>query len=174
MSERADRIFLVGPPGVGKTTVGRALAERLGWPFRDLDEEIAARVEMKVPDFLAERGEEAFRREEADCLLALLSEAPLVLACGGGAPCRHDNLARMQAAGTVVGLEASLDTLVERTSSGDRPLLQPTRRERLAPLLELRAPWYGRADLRVDTDGRDPGDVVDEVLRGLELRRSGA
>ena len=163
-------MFLIGPPGAGKTAVGRALAKRLEWPFVDLDEEIAARVDKKVSSFLSDCGEERFRQAERDTLRGLLPRVPLVLACGGGTPCWYDNLERMAAVGFVVSLTAELETLVERTAEGGRPLLLPSRKQRLETLLWERASWYERADLAVGTDARGVGDVVDVIVEALRSR----
>jgi shikimate kinase len=152
-------------PGAGKSAVGRCLADTLGWAFVDLDEAVVGREGADIPTLFAERGESGFRAAEAAALGAVLATEPVVLSCGGGAPCHGDNLERMRAAGPVVWLRASLDTLVERTHAGGRPLLEGDRRARLADLLAAREPCYARADHAIDTDGRPIAAVAADVVR---------
>lgn len=167
----SERVILIGMPGVGKSAVGRAVAERLGWPFVDLDDAIEVREGRAIAAIFAEDGEPAFRAAEAAALSVALTRAPLALACGGGAPCHGDNLARMQAAGLVVWLRASLDTLLERTAGGGRPLLEGDRGPRLAALLVAREPVFQRAHRAVDTDERTVDDVAGAVVACWEEAR---
>lgn len=167
------RIILIGMPGAGKSAVGRAVAARLGWGFVDLDEAIVEREGRDIPDLFAERGEPGFREAERAALNAVLGQEPLILSCGGGAPCHGDNLERMRAAGRVVWLRASLDTLVARTEAGERPLLRGDRRERLGALLAAREAVYQRADHVVETDGRSVAAVAEDVAALVERRSSG-
>src|SRR5688500_5217610 len=102
-------LFLTGFMGAGKTTVGELLAARLGVPFVDLDDVVAAAAGAPVREIFAARGEAEFRRLESEALATVL-DRDAVIATGGGTPCHADNLAAMRAHGLVVALAVSLDT----------------------------------------------------------------
>jgi shikimate kinase len=163
-------IFLVGFMASGKTTVGRLLAGRLGWAFADLDDLVVAAAGMTVAQVFAAEGEAGFRRRESDAVRVAAARSRTVVATGGGAACREENLAVMLAAGRVVALAVSAEEAVRRagTSSG-RPLLDgkadPVAAAR--ELLAARRAFYERAHLRVETDGRIPDAVADLVSDGL-------
>ncbi|HVY39059.1 MAG TPA: shikimate kinase [Polyangia bacterium] len=159
-------IFLVGFMGSGKTTVGRLLAARLGWAFADLDDRIVAAAGMLIPEIFAREGEPAFRRREADALRAAAAERRVVLATGGGAACRDENLTLMLGAGHVVALAVSAAEAVRRAGrTSGRPLLDGAADPgaAAAALLAAREPFYAQAHLRVETDGRAPAQVADEI-----------
>ena len=111
------RIFLYGPPGSGKSTLGKALAEALALPFADLDERIVRAAHRPIPRIFEQEGEAGFRGRERDALQALCAEAPAVIALGGGALLDDANRALAEAAGRVVCLDASVETLVRRTAA---------------------------------------------------------
>ncbi len=117
-------IFLVGFMGSGKTTVGRLLARRLGWSFADLDDRIVSAAGMPIQELFARQGEAAFRAREMDVLRSAAAERRTVLATGGGAACRAENLALMLGAGRVVALGVSPAEAVRRAGpASGRPLL---------------------------------------------------
>lgn len=159
-------IFLVGFMATGKTTVGRILAARLGWKLVDLDEVIAGEAGKTVPEIFAAEGEAGFRARETRALGAVSRERGQVVATGGGAACREDNLQTMLAAGRVVTLAVTPEEAVRRARGGaGRPLLSgPDPVGAATALLAARAPFYARAHLSVDTVGRLPQDVAREVL----------
>ena len=168
------RICLVGFMGAGKTTVGRLAAERLRCRFVDLDERICQREQREIADIFRDSGEAYFRRVERECLRALLQEAgaagslglaPLVIAVGGGAFVQPDNAALLREHGfNAVFLDASVDELRRRCASGgpDRPLARDENLFR--QLYEARRGAYMAAGIRVDTGGKTPEQVVEEVL----------
>jgi shikimate kinase len=161
--------------GAGKTSVGKRLAEALGAPFRDSDDEIAGAAGMDIPTIFARLGEPAFRQGERRVIARLLTEAPHVLATGGGAFMDAETRAAVRARGVSVWLRADLDTLVERTArKSDRPLLrQGDPRATLARLMDQRYPIYAEAEVIVDTQGEEPHEkVVERVIAGL--RAAGA
>lgn len=161
-----ERIFLVGFMGVGKTTVGRALAERLGYEFVDTDDEVEAREGRTIERMFRESGEGYFREREWETLLSLAGRAPVVVATGGGLFLADVHQAFVRAHGVGVWLDAPLDTVWERCRQGTgRPLFGT--REELERLLESRRERYARADLRVEVGGRATADIVDEILLGL-------
>ena len=179
MDERPRRLVLVGMMGSGKTTVGRLLAERLGWIFADVDETIATGAGGAIEQIFATAGEEAFRAEERRVLRELLSGGavdagdPSVVSVGGGAVLDEGSRTVLRAGGTVVWLRASCDTLAQRVGEGTgRPLLAGDPEGTLRRLTEARAPLYQEvADVVVDVDGTDVAGAVDRVE--TELRRVG-
>jgi shikimate kinase len=163
-------LFLIGFPGTGKSTVGPLLAARLARPFVDLDERIESEANATVAEIFATEGEPGFRRREAELVRRLCGEGPKVVALGGGAPCHGDNLARLLAAGVVVGLSATLEEILARVGDAStRPLLAGAtdKRAEVERLLEARSAFYRRAHLSVDTGGLAPSAVVSRVLEEL-------
>jgi shikimate kinase len=164
-------IFLVGFMATGKTTVGRILAARLGWRLVDLDDVIAREAGRTVPEIFEAEGEAGFRAREARALAAASAERRAVVATGGGAACREDNLRTMLGAGRVVALAITPEEAVRRARGGaGRPLLagQADPVASAAALLVARAPYYARAHLSVDTVGRLPQEVARDVLAWVE------
>lgn len=159
-------IFLVGFMATGKTTVGRILAARLGWKLVDLDEVIAAEAGRTVPEIFAAEGEAGFRAREVRAVQAVSAQRRVVVATGGGAACREENLVRMLGAGRVVALAITAEEAVRRARGGaGRPMLSGQDPVATATaLLAAREPFYARAHLQVDTVGRLPQDVAREVL----------
>jgi 3-dehydroquinate synthase len=152
--------------GAGKSTVGAALAQRLGWRYLDTDDEVSARKGRSVPEIWRTEGEPAFRAEEAAVLReAAASAEPVVVAVAGGALLEAANRTIVAEAGLVVWLRAEVATLAGRVGSGEgRPLLDGGAAEAVARLDEGRRPLYqGVAHVTVDVDDRSPGDVVDTI-----------
>ncbi len=154
-------IVLVGPMGAGKTTLGQALAARLGRAFVDVDARIEADAGQSIPALFAAEGEAGFRRRESDALRAVLAGAPAIIATGGGAVLDAGNRAVMRAAGTVVYLSVDPETQLARLR-GDtgRPLLQTADPARtLAALQAQREPLYRDAAHLVF----DPGTLAPDA-----------
>ena len=161
-------IFLIGFMGSGKTTVGRLLADRLGWFFADLDERVVRVAGMSIPEIFAREGEAGFRRRETEALRLAAAERRVVLATGGGAACRDENLTLMLDAGHVAALGVSPGEAVRRAGAASgRPLLDGAADPvaAAAALLAARQPFYARAHWRVETDGRPAAQVADEIAR---------
>ena len=153
-------IFLVGPMGAGKTTIGKPLADLLGLPFIDVDTEIEARAGANIPWIFDMEGEQGFRDRESKVLTALVSDKqPKVIATGGGIVLSADNRAILKRSGLVVYLSATLEQLVERTRRDKtRPLLQVDDRESvIKQLIEKRSPLYNQvADLVFPSGSTQP------------------
>ena len=171
MSSAARRpvLVLVGPPSSGKTTVGTALAGRLGVPFRDTDSDVEADTGKRVADLFVDLGEPHFRALEEQAVAVALEEHDGILALGGGAVLSAVTRERLsvytRAGGTVVWLDVDLASAAERVGLGrSRPVLGLNPRATLRTLLAARAPLYAEvATVTVPTGGREPGAVVDEV-----------
>lgn len=172
----SDRLVLVGMMGSGKTTVGRQLAARLGWAFRDSDSMVEASTGSTVAELFAAQGEAGFRSEESRVLAEALSRpGPAVVSAAGGVVLSPDNRALLARSGAVVWLRADPQLLVRRVGSGQgRPLLDADPATALLELYEARRPLYESvAQITVDVDGRSPGEVVDELLADARLAAAG-
>lgn len=163
-------IALVGLMGVGKSTVGRRLAKRLGLPFADGDIEIEAAASMTVSDIFAQLGESEFRAGEARVLKRLLQAPRMVLATGGGAVLNSETRAELKARAVTVWMRADLETVASRVQRRDtRPLLRgrdPL--EALKAMAEVRYPFYACADVVVDVAGGAHAEAVEGIVRALE------
>lgn len=160
---------LVGPMGAGKSTVAALLAETYGVAVRDTDADVEATAGRSISDIFVESGEVHFRELERAAVATALAEHDGVLALGGGAVL--DPATRALLAGhRVVFLRVGLAEAVKRVGLGtSRPLLLGNVRSRIKALLDERTPIYESvADLSVDTDGRSPEDVADEIRTALE------
>lgn len=162
------RVVLVGPPGAGKTTVGRVLARRLDVGFRDTDADVEQQTGMSIGDIFVENGEPAFRTLERAAVQRALVDHDGVLALGGGAVV--DAATRELLAGQcVVFLDVGLARAAERVGlNQSRPLLAVNPRATLARMLEERRPFYEQvATFIVDTDDLTPDDVADRIDAAL-------
>jgi shikimate kinase len=170
-------VVLVGMMGAGKSSIGRRVAQRLGIPFVDADEEIEiAHAGMKVREIFAEHGEPYFRAGEARVIARLLEGGPQVLATGGGAFMNPDTRATIGAKGISIWLNADFDVLMKRIKRRhDRPLLKTEDPgATLRKLMEERYPVYALADLTVQSRDVLHDKIVDEIVRGLAGRTGAA
>jgi len=163
-----DNLILTGFMGTGKSSVGRALAERLGWELVDFDAELEQRFGRPVARIFAEEGEAAFRAAEAELCRGLTPGTGLVVATGGGTAVDPANRTELEARGVLVCLTAEPGVLLERLRAAGtttRPLLDGDAEGAIRRLLAARAPAYEAIRLRVDTTGLDVDSVADRVLR---------
>ncbi|WP_229821407.1 MULTISPECIES: shikimate kinase [Streptomyces] len=169
----APSIVLVGPMGVGKSTVGQLLAERLGCAYRDTDDDIVAAQGRTIADIFVDEGEAAFRVLEKRAVAAALAGHTGVLALGGGAVLDADTRALL-AAHRVVYLSMDVEEAVKRTGLNTaRPLLAVNPRKQWRELMEARRHLYTEvARAVVPTDGRTPEEVAQAVLDALELKHA--
>ncbi len=173
MTSRAhtDRtITLIGLMGVGKTTVGRRLAQALEWPFRDADEEVEKAAGRTVSEIFDDFGEAGFRDGERKVIARLLDEAPMVLALGGGAFVDPETRALVKQKSCSIWLQADVATLAARVGRRDtRPLLRDRDPETvLGELLERRTPAYAEAELHVDASGGSHEQTLKRILEALK------
>ncbi len=167
---KPNRIFLVGPMGAGKTTIGKHLAQSLGMTFNDSDQEIQRRTGVDIPTIFEYEGEEGFRQREAQAIEDLTQLDNQVLATGGGAVVRPENRQHLSARGIVFFLACSPKQQYERTyRDRNRPLLQnEDPLGRLTDLMVEREPLYKEtADYTVSTEGRSASAVSNEILNLL-------
>lgn len=167
-------IFLTGYRGTGKTTVARALSERLGWQWIDADVELEARAGRSIAEIFATDGEGLFRDLENQVLAELVTRTNLVVATGGGVVLREQNRKLLEQAGIVVWLEADIDTIAGRlsadtTTAGRRPnLTAHGGRLEIERLLAEREPLYRQsARLTIHTAGRSPDTIAEQILAEL-------
>jgi shikimate kinase len=186
--DRADApVFLIGFMASGKTTVGRLVAEGLGWQFRDLDQVITDGIGRSVAQIFADDGEAGFRRRENEALKSVAQWPRTVVATGGGAACQEPNLSLMLASGRVIALVVTPEEVLRRAGADSgRPLLatststltrsassstpteNPDSVKAASDLLAAREAFYARAHHRVDTMGKAPEDVAAEVIHLLQ------
>ena len=168
------RLFLVGPMGSGKSTVGRHLADLLDCPFIDSDAEIESRAGADIPWIFDVEGEAGFRRRETTVLKDLVEHPAAVIATGGGAILAAENREMMARAGVVVFLNVSVAQQLKRTGSGEgRPLLQQgDREETLKQLMADREPLYrAAADVIISAGGGNARKVASQIEAVLRERR---
>lgn len=166
-------VALVGFMGAGKTTVGRELAARLGWRFEDLDDLIRARAGRNIEQIFQQQGESGFRDLERQVMREVLTaenSGPLVLALGGGAfieePVRQT---LSEAEIPAVFLDASAEELFRRSEQPE--VIRPLRRDReqFRQLHEQRRSTYLKAELCIETEGKEIAAIVEEIISGLNL-----
>ncbi len=175
-----QHLFLVGPPGAGKSAVGRLLAERAGRPFLDTDSEVSARAGCSIDAIFARDGEPGFRRLEREVLQQLVERlaresSPAVVATGGGIVLDRRNTECMRRHGRIVYLQAEPEALEQRLARSEsagrgRPLLRNgERREKLRQLLQEREKLYREAaDWSVSTDALDTAETATQIFSRLQ------
>ncbi len=160
-------LYLVGFMGTGKTTVGRAVAQRMGFHVLDSDHEIERQQRKTIPEIFAQDGEPAFRAMERAFIEGGHPAERTLVACGGGLVVQPGMLALLKTKGVVVCLHASLDTILARTArQRNRPLLEVENpEERVRTLYAAREPIYKQSGTVILTDSRPLTDIAAHVLR---------
>lgn len=162
---RADKLYLVGFMGAGKTSVARALGRRIDWRVEDIDERIESRERRSVASIFAQNGETYFRAAERSILQELLPERNVIVATGGGTFVDPDNRVAMLADGAVAWLDVPLTRILDRVPpDGRRPLAGD--RAQMEQLFARRQVAYGQAHVRIDAS-RPIDEVVERLLEWI-------
>jgi shikimate kinase len=166
--KRTPGIYLVGFMGCGKTTIGRILADRLGWTFIDLDKDIEAQLKTTIARIFETQGEDEFRRLESEAIRGKVRSiergAPMVVALGGGAFVKPENVELLKNNGVTIWLDCPLSVVKRRVEqNSDRPLARDSRK--FEQLYQERQRAYGEADYRVESADDDPLTAVEIILK---------
>jgi len=159
-------IVLTGFMGTGKTEVGKLLAKKLSYTFVDADTEIELQEKMPITEIFKRFGEPYFRDVESEVIKRLSKMERVVISTGGGAVLRNENVANLKRNGILICLQARPETIYERTKHDtSRPLLQvEDPLQRIKELLEIRRPYYEKADIMIETDNKTPEEVAQEII----------
>ncbi len=170
-----NNLFLIGYRCTGKTSAGKTLAAKLGWPFMDSDRVITAEIGCSIAAFIAENGWAAFREAERNVIARLSEMDRQVVAAGGGTVIATENVGRMRSSGKVIWLQASPDAIRRRMqadagTAANRPSLTGQGSlEEIAAVLEERNPLYaGAAHHLIDTDDLNTDEVVEKIIEIIE------
>jgi len=162
-----NKIYLLGMPGSGKSTLGRQLSESLNYPFFDLDTQIEKEEGIPIPDLFEKKGEVYFRELESKILSEISNKDLFILAVGGGTPCFHSNMELINKAGMSVYLKVSADEIVERLKNQTaRPIFNDSKdiKPQVIELLNRRKKFYKQAKIIIEGDNIS----ADKVLNALE------
>lgn len=167
--KRTPALYLVGFMASGKTTIGRAVADELGWPFTDIDSEIEATQGRSIADIFLSDGEAVFRDLETETIRTHVQQIeagnPCVVALGGGAFVQPRNWELIQDNGIAVWLDCALETIRKRLGDDTTRPLAADRGGALQKLYEDRRPLYARADFRIDVDTAELPEIVKKILQ---------
>ena len=170
MRQLPANIVLVGFMGTGKSTVGRVIAQKLGFHFIDTDDVIEQTSKAKISDIFAEHGEDYFRDLESQAVKSVALMKNQVIATGGGVVLRSSNIDLLRTGGPIFCLNATPKAIWDRVrSSRSRPLLRgPEPLKKIETLLDKRAPYYALADHQIETTGVAVDRVADEIISYIE------
>jgi shikimate kinase len=162
-------IVLTGFMGTGKTEVGRELAQLRGLKLIDVDTEIESAEGMTINDIFRQFGEERFRGIETAMIEHVSREENVIISTGGGAVLRQHNMDILKKTGIVICLMATPETILQRTcTTAERPLLQVENPlQKINELLQFRKPYYERADIIIDTEGKSPLQIAEEIIEKI-------
>jgi shikimate kinase len=165
-------IYLTGFMGSGKTTIGRALSEKLGIPVIDTDEMIEKKAGKTIPAIFADEGEERFRKYEQE-ILKQLPTNDVIITTGGGMVISKENRSWMKKHGNVIFLSCSLDIIFQRLQSDtNRPLFSQNK-EKMKELYEKRLPYYLEAAFTIDTSQKSVEEIVEDIVRMIKKQEGG-
>jgi shikimate kinase len=163
-------IVLTGFMGSGKTVAARELARILGMKVIDVDTEIEKSANMTINEIFKQYGEPRFREVESEIIKQVSEKKNVIISTGGGAVLKQENMDAMREHGVIVCLNAAPETILKRTKrTTDRPLLlveNPL--ERIKELLELRKPFYAKADIMIDTENKTPLQIAEEIIERMK------
>jgi shikimate kinase len=165
-------IVLIGPPGSGKSSVGKALSRKLSRPWIDTDTEVESRAGKKISEIFLEDGEATFRALERDVVDEVMGSEAGIVSLGGGSVLNEASQKRITTAKEVVFLDVSISNAAPRVGfNKDRPLLAINPRQQWLQLMEKRRPVYeSLATITVSTDNKKPDQVADEIIEAIEQR----
>ena len=165
-------IVLIGPPGSGKSSVGKALSRKLSRPWIDTDTEVEFRAGKKISEIFLEDGEATFRALERDVVDQVMGSEAAIVSLGGGSVLNESSQKRITTAKEVVFLDVSISNAAPRVGfNKDRPLLAINPRQQWLQLMEKRRPIYeSLATITVSTDNKKPDQVADEIIEAIEQR----
>jgi shikimate kinase len=168
---KGKNIVLTGFMGTGKTEVSRELARLTGYAQVDVDVEIERAEGMTITEIFKRFGEPRFREMETREIKRVSLGRSLIISTGGGAVMKDENMEALRTGGVIVCLSASPETILKRTSNDStRPLLQVENPlKKIKELLSLRKPYYERADIMIDTEGKTPLQVAEEIIENINL-----
>jgi len=166
-------IVLTGFMGAGKTTIGKELAKMLHMKLVDVDEEIEISQKMTINDIFKMSGEPCFRDIETAMIKKLSHNKNCIISTGGGAVLRDENMEALKENGVVFCLAASAETILERTGNNqDRPLLKVENpKKKIEELLAYRRPFYEKAGIMIETDGKTPLQIAEEIMELYKCRK---
>lgn len=168
MAKNTKIIAIIGLMGVGKSTIGSKLAEKIGYYFVDSDNEIEDRQKMLIPKIFAKKGEEYFRSIERQTIQEIIDrDEKMVLSLGGGAFDDEQTRKTLLQNAFIVHLSAPIDVILHRIGNKtNRPLLnQGNKRQILQELIDKRSPNYAQADIEIDTSKHSHDDVIEQILQ---------
>ena len=165
-------IVLIGPPGSGKSSVGKALSRKLSRPWIDTDTEVESRAGKKISEIFLEDGEATFRAIESDVVDEVMGSEAGIVSLGGGSVLNEASQKRITTAKEVVFLDVSISNAAPRVGfNKDRPLLAINPRQQWLQLMEKRRPIYeSLATITVNTDNKKADQVADEIIEAIEQR----
>jgi shikimate kinase len=163
-------IVLTGFMGTGKTEVGRELARLLNMKLIDVDAEIERSQKMTIKEIFKQFGEPEFRELETEIIKKISENKNIIISTGGGAVLKQENMDIFRKNGIIVCLTAAPETILKRTSNNtERPLLQVENPlEKIKELLDFRKPFYEKADVMLDTEGKTPLQIAEEIIEKVK------
>lgn len=159
-----NNIYLIGMPGCGKSTLGKAISEKLNMTFTDTDEMIVQKAGMPISEIFEKYGESHFRDIETECIKEISLKENFVIATGGGLPLRQENRDAMKATGTVIFIDVDLEMLINRSAFGGRPLLEGDGVAKLTALYNARYEIYKNTASVIYKSGEDLDNNIKNVL----------
>ncbi len=167
MSSCQENIVLIGFMGTGKSTVGKHIAQKTGRVFVDADYEIERLEHMPISDIFSVKGEKYFRDKETAVIKELVQHQNTVIATGGGAVLRSENIRHLRQTGVIIHLKADVETILRNTAKDTkRPLLQANDvKARIVSMLAQRQPYYEQHDYEVDVSHLTVEQIVDAIIQ---------
>jgi shikimate kinase len=163
-------IILTGFMGTGKTSVGKELSRLLSMQLVDVDTEIENAEQLTINEIFGKFGEARFREIETEMIKTVARKKNVIISTGGGAVMKQDNMNALRESGMIICLMATPETILHRTSkSNDRPLLRGENPlEKIRELLDIRMPFYKRADIIIDTERKTPLHIAEEIIESIQ------